>query len=200
MYLAGCTGLTSLPEGLTVGGSLDLGGCTGLTTLPEGLAVGGTVYDSPVPVPEVRKPELPLTWQDGRYILADGILSEVVSHRGNVYRTRRVRRTDVEYLVTDEQGRWAHGATLQEARDGLVYKLGGRDTSDYKGLPLDHRFSFSEAVECYRVITGACAAGVRGFVESRGISRDTSVTIEELIEITSDQYGNDVLRRFFAQN
>ena len=27
-----------------VGGSLDLGGCTGLTTLPEGLKVGGRIY------------------------------------------------------------------------------------------------------------------------------------------------------------
>jgi hypothetical protein len=41
LYLHGCTGLTSLPEGLTVGGYLDLRGCTGLTSLPEGLTVGG---------------------------------------------------------------------------------------------------------------------------------------------------------------
>ena len=34
------TGITSLPDGLTVGGSLDLRG-TGITSLPEGLTVGG---------------------------------------------------------------------------------------------------------------------------------------------------------------
>jgi len=34
------TGITSLPEGLSVGGSLDLSG-TGITSLPEGLSVGG---------------------------------------------------------------------------------------------------------------------------------------------------------------
>ena len=39
LYLEG-TGITSLPEGLTVGGSLDLRG-TGITSLPEGLTVGG---------------------------------------------------------------------------------------------------------------------------------------------------------------
>ena len=38
------TGITSLPEGLTVGGSLDLEGCTGITSLPEGLTVGGSLY------------------------------------------------------------------------------------------------------------------------------------------------------------
>jgi len=35
-----CTPITSLPEGLIVGGSLFLGG-TKITTLPEGLSVGG---------------------------------------------------------------------------------------------------------------------------------------------------------------
>ena len=37
------TGITSLPEGLTVGGALDLRG-TGITSLPEGLTVGGALY------------------------------------------------------------------------------------------------------------------------------------------------------------
>ena len=34
IYLCGCTGLTSLPENLSVGGSLDLRGCTGLIDYP----------------------------------------------------------------------------------------------------------------------------------------------------------------------
>jgi hypothetical protein len=39
LYLSG-TGITSLPDGLSVGGSLYLSG-TGITTLPDGLSVGG---------------------------------------------------------------------------------------------------------------------------------------------------------------
>ena len=41
LYLHDCTGLTALPENLSVGGSLYLDGCTGLTALPENLSVGG---------------------------------------------------------------------------------------------------------------------------------------------------------------
>ena len=37
------TGITALPDGLTVGGSLDLEGCTGITALPDGLTVGGSL-------------------------------------------------------------------------------------------------------------------------------------------------------------
>ena len=38
-----CRGLTSLPEGLSVGGALYLSDCTVLTSLPEGLSVGGNL-------------------------------------------------------------------------------------------------------------------------------------------------------------
>ena len=31
-------------ENLSVGDSLDLSGCTGLTSLPDGLSVGGTIF------------------------------------------------------------------------------------------------------------------------------------------------------------
>ncbi len=40
-WLTGCTSLASLPQGLSVGRDLDLSGCTSLTSLPEGLSVGG---------------------------------------------------------------------------------------------------------------------------------------------------------------
>ena len=41
LSLSGCTGLTALPENLSVGGFLSLDGCTGLTALPENFSVGG---------------------------------------------------------------------------------------------------------------------------------------------------------------
>ncbi len=44
LYLGDCTGLTALPDGLSVGGYLDLRGCTGLTAMPECLGVGGNIY------------------------------------------------------------------------------------------------------------------------------------------------------------
>jgi hypothetical protein len=40
LVLLGCTSLKSLPDGLQVGGYLVLSGCTSLTSLPNGLKVG----------------------------------------------------------------------------------------------------------------------------------------------------------------
>ena len=42
--LSRCTGLTALPDNLTVGSWLDLSGCTGLTELPDNLTVGSWIY------------------------------------------------------------------------------------------------------------------------------------------------------------
>jgi len=41
--LENCTGITALPDNLTVGGSLDLENCTGITALPDNLTVGGSL-------------------------------------------------------------------------------------------------------------------------------------------------------------
>ena len=43
LRLSGCTGLTALPEHLSVTGGLDLRDCTGLTALPENLSVRGSL-------------------------------------------------------------------------------------------------------------------------------------------------------------
>jgi hypothetical protein len=44
LYLAGCTGLMRLPDGLKVNGSLDLYGCSGIKKLPDDLQVEGFIY------------------------------------------------------------------------------------------------------------------------------------------------------------
>lgn len=182
-----------------VGGYLDL---NSVTSLPDGFAptVGGSLYLHSVRKGRVKvkkiDPMYPLTWCDGKYILLDGILSEVLAKHGNSWKTIRVGKTDVEYIVTDGDGRYAHGETMSEARDGLIYKIRDRDTSMYDGLTLDSRLSFPEAIQCYRAITGACEAGTRGFVEAHG--KRESYTIREMIELTSGSWGADTFSKFFA--
>jgi hypothetical protein len=51
-------------------------------------------------------------------------------------------------------------------------------------------------VELYRVITGACAAGTRSFVESMQIEQK-DYSIKEVIKMTEGQYGNQSLVKFF---
>ena len=193
------TGITALPEGLTVGGSLDLSD-TGITALPEGLTVGGDLYrdDTCKGTPKSIREGFVFMWQGGKYILADGIFSEVQGHRKHVYKIRQIGSKRIEFLVTDGNGRWAHGEDLKKARADLIYKIGSRDTSKYKGLAVDSTLTLREAIEAYRVITGACAAGTRGFVES--ITPKKKYTIAEIITLTKGRFGNLEFAEFFAQN
>ena len=128
-----------------------------------------------------------------RYIMADGILSQVLNQKGNVYKV--LNDGDVAYII--QQGDvYSHGKTLREARESLKYKISNRDTSEYEGLGLQSVLTLEEAIKCYRTITGACEYGVRDFVDSLD-NIPESLTVQEMIDITSNQYGNDMLKNFF---
>jgi len=214
------TSLTSIPEGFnpTVGGSLYL---TSLTSIPEGFnpTVGGSLYlMSLTSIPEGFNPtvggsldlrsglkttykKLPsgyfLTWQDGRYLLADGIFTEVISHRGNVYHVRQIASKEIIYLVTDGNGKWSHGETLKEAKSDLMFKISNRTKDDYKNLKLNDTLSFEDAIICYRVITGACSFGINDFITNRLKNKQKKYSIQEIIKVTKGEYGNQTFSNFF---
>ncbi len=140
-------------------------------------------------------------WTDSskKFIKADGIFSEIISHRGNVWRIRQIAQKEIKYLVTDGEN-YSHGDTLAEAREGLIYKISNRDTSQYKGMNADTILTFSEAVKAYRAITGACEAGIRMFLDKKGIiySKDVNFTIEAIIDLTDGEFGHDSFKNFFG--
>jgi hypothetical protein len=138
-----------------------------------------------------------LTWQDGKYLLADGIFTEVVSHRGNVYHVRKIAETKIFYLVTDGQGNWSHGDTMKEAKSDLIFKISNRTKNDYKHLKLTDSLTFEDAIACYRVITGACSFGTKDFVQNRLKNKQKKYTISEMIKVTKGEYGNHSFVAFF---
>ena len=87
-------------------------------------------------------------------------------------------------------------------RKDLIYKIKNRDTSRYNGLAMDSVLSFEDAVECYRVVTGACAFGTKNFVEDVLASKDRkdSYTIGEMIELTKGQYKAEKFAAFSRSN
>ncbi|MBQ2703158.1 MAG: hypothetical protein IJF63_04785, partial [Alistipes sp.] len=198
------TQITSLPEGLTVGGYLDLRG-TQITSLPEGLTVGGYLdlrgtqitdtsnVNRVVPEPLLRE------WRGRKFIQADGIFQQLIERKGNVCHVKNIGSDKITYLVTDGNGKWAHGETIKEAKDDLIYKISDRDKSKYESWTTQTEVSFEEAIEAYRVITGACAAGTKGFVSSLPQLKDR-YTIAEVIELTKGQYGHDEFVKFFNAN
>ena len=207
--------VTEIPKGFnpTVGGNLDLsnvieipkgfnptvGGSVYLdsvTEIPKGFnpTVGGNLY-SDLNIPYTKLGDNPIIWEDGKYILVDGLFTEVVYKRGNVYQVKKIGNPKEFYLVTDGT-KWAHGDTLKEAYQDLVYKVTNRSKKDFEHLTLNSILTFEESIACYRTITGACSFGTRDFVESNGIV-EKDRTVLEIIELTKDSYGNDSFVQFF---
>jgi len=187
--------VTKIPKGFnpTVGGGLYL---DSVTEIPKGFnpTVGCNLY-SDLNIPYTKLGDNPIIWEDGKYILVDGIFTEVVYKKGNVYQVKKIGNPKEFYLVTDGT-KWAHGDTLKEAYQDLVYKVTNRNKEDFEHLTLDSVLTFEESIACYRTITSACSFGTRDFVESNGFE-ETDRTIREIIELTKGSYGSDSFVKFF---
>ena len=194
--------LKSIPEGFnpTVGGSLDL---DSLKSIPEGFnPTANCLYINDEYVSEDEFNKIPenylFSWQGGKYIKVDGNFSEVVSHKGNVYHVKELNKDKVFYLVTDGEGRYAHGDTLDEAKVDLIFKVSNRTKDDYKDLTLTDILSVQDAITCYRVITGSCSFGTKDFVNNRLKVNKESYTIQEIIDLTGNEYKNKEFKQFFT--
>ena len=116
----------------------------------------------------------------------------------NSGRRKTIGKDKITYLVTDGNGKWSHGDTLHDAKEDLIYKISNRDKSAYESLTLDSVLTHTEAIEAYRVITGACSAGTKAFVTSLDPKQlKESYTIREIIELTKGHYGSETFAKFF---
>jgi hypothetical protein len=141
------------------------------------------------------------------YMLQDGILSKHIaslklSNGLTVHTVVIVGRTNKTYVIETPDGVYAHGDTVKQARDSLLYKLSeNRDTTPYRAWTLDTSITKRQAIQSYMAITGACATGTKHFVETRfGDKVPARTTVRKVIELTAEQYGSDVYKKFFAEN
>jgi hypothetical protein len=128
----------------------------------------------------------------------DGIQSGLLYKRGNVM---KVVNSDMQegYIVTNESGVSAHGKTIKEAREALVYKVTSRDLSEFEYLTENTELSFDKAIEAYHSITGACSQGMQMFIDEKGIKKD-SYKVSEIIELTKGAYGGERFKEFINEN
>ena len=188
LYLRG-TAITSLPDNLTVGGGLDLEG-TAITSLPDNLTIGGGLYLRGTAITNPNNYKRPfskmLSWRNGKYIKVDGMFTEVVHRKGNVFKVKRLNTTKEFYLVTDGKYNFAHGDTLKEAKEDLRFKVMAEQLKNEPILP-----DTVVTVKHYRLITGACEFGVKDWMQRNEVKE--GLTAKELLPILerTNAYGLD---------
>lgn len=119
---------------------------------------------------------------------------------GLVKKVRVLGDMGESFIVSDGMGNHAHGLTIEECRESLLYKISNRDTTPFKTLPVDHVFSRYEAIKFYRTVTGACERETRKFVQTKVNPEKDEFTFAEINEITNGQYGHWTLVKFLKDN
>jgi len=202
--------LISIPKNFnpTIGGNLDL---RGVTSIPEdfnpiikgGLWLNGSVktpknwYEGKCQYQDVSSL---LSWKDGKYVRVDGIFTEVLHTRGNIRKAKKLDSDKEFYLVTDGNGNYAHGNTIREANQDLLFKTTRRNKSDYEELGVDSVLPYVDAIICYRVITGACSFGTKDFLNNRLKNKQKQYSIKEIIELTKNEYKGEEFKEFFTKS
>ena len=124
--------------------------------------------------------------EGGKWIevdFTDGIFSRVISNKKDV---KKVKTDDgrVLFIVSDDKGNSAHGKTIAKAREDLIYKAVAKFDGE-----IPKSTTGKEWIGIYRAVTGACAAGVKMFVESTGENLDDIYTSKQIVELVKGQYG-----------
>lgn len=180
LYLSG-TGITSLPDNLTVGGGLDLSG-TGITD--NAAKKVRKLHDG--------------DYCAGRWIYADGILTHIKKEKHLNQYTFYVGCIPGRNVIFDGKN-YAHCDTLRNGIADLMFKSASdRGANQYSGMSLDTEMTVPEAVTMYRVITGACKQGSESFVASLGDKLKERYTIREMLGLTKGQYGSENFAKFFG--
>ena len=173
------TGITSLPENLTVGGALDLCGMGIVNPKVKRLRNGDYV--------------------EGRYLYADGILTHIKKmkkFKGYTFFVGKIPGKNVMFDGTN----YAHCKNWSDGKRDLLFKAAkDRGADQYNDLCLDSVLPHDEMVTMYRIITGACQQGTEAFLDNLGDKRKGSYTIREAIELTGGQYGAEQFERFFTK-
>lgn len=172
------TQITALPEGLTVGGWLDL---------------RGTQIRNPENYTRLRNGDC----KPGKYLYADGILTHIRAVKKIPGYTLYIGKIPGHNVVFDGVY-YAHCKTLREGVADIHFKRASeRGAGQFKNLSLDDSLSFDEAVSAYRIITGACRQGTQRFVDSLQEKKER-YTIREIIALTEGQYNAERFAAFFA--
>ena len=127
--------------------------------------------------------------------IIDNIKTIILQRKKNIIKGLFLDNLQPCYVV-EKDGVYAHGKTLKEAKERLIYKITDRDKSDYEDYTLDTEVTHEEAIKMYRVITGACEIGTRNFVENVLVKKKEKYTVKEIIKLTKGQYGNETLKEF----
>ncbi len=219
LNLEGCTGITSIPTDLVAGG-LRIAGGTSVISIPNNIKIGHYYMTNNPGIEDIYKTtgieydvRVEYPWICGKYFyfgyiggITFPVFGECLWYNANVWKVKKLLSLHPSYVVTDGNGKFAVGNTIEEAYDNLKYRE-TNDTSvcfekmkEYQNYTLDTILTFDEAIECYVVITGirlyddmtVIKHWAKNMTDKKG-----NYPIRKIIELTHELPKHDKFKKFF---
>lgn len=140
---------------------------------------------------------------DQQVYMVDGI-STLIDVCHETYAMGRILHSDLtteKCFIVKQDGMFAHGETMRDARDALLGKLFDdmpeeeRIEKFVESHDLHERYTNRDFFSWHHRLTGSCLQGRTAFAQDHGIDLDGSMTTKEFLELTKDSYGGDIIRR-----
>ena len=103
--------------------------------------------------------------------------------------------------IIKQNGMFAHGETLREARTAIVDKLldGMSEEERIEAFVAEHKantpYPNKDLYDWHHRLTGSCDMGRKAFVADHGLSLDGETTVEEFIKLTENAYGGNTIKK-----
>lgn len=141
---------------------------------------------------------------NGQQVYQIDHISTLIDVCHDAYAMGRILHSDLtteKCFIVKQDGRFAHGKTLREARDALLEKLFDdmpeeeRIEKFMEAHSIHERYPNRDFFSWHHRLTGSCLQGRTAFAQDHGIDLDGSMTVKEFLELTKDSYGGDIIRR-----
>jgi len=99
-------------------------------------------------------------------------------------------------FIAERGNYYAHGKTIAEATNDVNFKY-LRETANVQEIISEIKNKKTVTVEEYRLITGACAMGVKMFLEEKNIT-ETVLPLDVVLNITKGHYGSGRMNEIFG--
>lgn len=105
------------------------------------------------------------------------------------------------WVLSDDNGNFAHGDTLKDAQQALIQKIIQSINVDERIERFKELFKAEETYptrsfyEWHNLLTGSCEMGRKTFAQDHEIDLNGSMTVKEFINLTKNAYGGEIIRK-----
>ena len=118
-----------------------------------------------------------------------------------IYKAKYFKGINLESMpkcfIAERNGFFAHGDSIQQSINDCNFKY-LQNNSDVSSIVKNIKLKQTVSREEYRIITGACSAGVYLFCKDNNISDEViELPLQEVLKLTSNSFGGDKFRELF---